>query len=72
MDRKRINELPEEHKDVLEGVVCLPGKHHIKAKPIIIPCHNRKLSLSIREDLKFKTLIRNQIIIKVVYHQHLG
>jgi hypothetical protein len=68
-DNVTLNDLLEQHASVFEGVGCLPEEYHTEVDENASPtqCHNRKVALSMREDLKQKleSLSKNNIITKV-------
>lgn len=58
-----------QHADIFEGFGCLPGEYHIEVDETVSPrqCHNRKVALAMRKDLKekLKCLTEHQVITKV-------
>ena len=64
-----INDILDKHKKVFKGNGCLPGEYHIEIDPTIAlkQCQNRRVPLSMRQDLKEKieTLAQQGIITKV-------
>lgn len=66
-----VDQLIQEYGLIFEGVGCLPGEYRIEVDPNVSPTQsiNRKVALSIRQDLKDKldSLTDNKIIAKVDY-----
>jgi hypothetical protein len=64
-----IHEILDTYHEVFEGIGCLPGEYKIELDEEVTPrqCHNRKIALSMKKDLKTKleTLEQKGIVAKV-------